>query len=95
MDGRVNDQEIRGLYKELEERDKMMELIAADFDDEIGNTRSRFSAVSMKLDQPFESVAEMYVSTQGGEQQFQERFAMDVARIVKTDEDRVVIVGTD
>ena len=88
VDGRVTDDENRRLLRELEEREKMMEMMAADFDEEMGNARSRFSAVSVKLDQPFESIQEMH-----GDQTFEEKFASDIARVLNTDEDRVAVIG--
>ncbi len=88
VDGRVTDDENRRLLRELEDREKMMEMMAADFDEEMGNARDRFSAVSVKLDQPFESIQEMY-----GDQMFQEKFVSDIARVLNTDEDRVAVFG--
>ena len=88
VDGRVTDDENRRLVRELEERDKMMELMAADFDEEMGDARNRIAALSIKLNQPFESIHEMH-----GDQKFENRFASDIARVLNTDEERVAVVG--
>ena len=91
-DGRRADDENRRMYQELEEREKMMQMMASDFDDIMSDSRERFAAVTITLDQPFDTTFNTY-STVSGSVTFEEKFRLDLAQILRTDEDRVAVLG--
>jgi len=92
-DGRRADDENRRLYQELEEREKMMQMMASDFDDMMSDSTQRFAAVSIKLDQPFQTTFNTFRTIHGEDVTFEKKFQTDLAHVLQTDQDRVSVLA--
>jgi hypothetical protein len=89
VDARLTHDEQRRMYKELEEREKMMQLMASDFDEALAGIQRGFSAVSIQLStSAFDTT---FDTTEGGKGSKQS-FSADLCRALSTDEHRVAIV---
>ena len=91
-DGQRADEENRRLYQELEEREKIMQMMASDFDDMMSDSGERFSVVTVKLDQPFETTFSTYSTVSGSTLTFEEKYRADLAKILGTDEERIFVI---